>query len=381
MPDFLNVVKDVVFRSRSHHAIPVLDGPLTPNRRVTDGARVGGGSELAAPEDVVAGPHGVFVSSGNTVVRIGDDGESTEIVATLPAPAGGLALDAQGALHVCAGGSAVLRLGPGGTAEPVTPPSLSLTCALAIAVADGRLYVAEGSDARPPADWVWDWADQQARGRILAVDFASGTSEVLAAGLRWPAGLALATDGRSLLFTESWGHRVSRLHLSGPRAGSVEPVVPNLPGYPARIHPDGGDGYWVAMLGLRTHLLDFIVTQRGYMREMTRTVNPEYWIRPRLRPVTDLPFLAPMQGGGIIVLGRKRYSAPPLTYGLAVHIDAAGGQLESIHDREGGDYPGIVAVASQGQHLFVASKGGDAVVRVPAVQQPEVALIEQFAEI
>ncbi|MBI2963333.1 MAG: ATP-binding cassette domain-containing protein [Deltaproteobacteria bacterium] len=372
MKAILERLRRALRRDRARDAVPVLDGPLAPNDRITAGRRVAGNGAVEAPDDVLLAPDGaLYASCGRRVVRLprSRNGE-VATVATLPAAAGGLAASADGAVFVCVGGTAIRRLRPEGGSEAVALGA-DLRCALALAVHDGRLFIAEGSRDRAPEEWPRDWAEQSASGRILAVDLAGGRTEVLAEGLAYPAGLAVSHDRRSLFFTELVGHRVRKLALSASASLAIEPVAPNLPGYPVRIRRDPRGGYWVALLGLRTHLLDFIVSQPEYVREMVRTIDPEYWIRPRLRPVARLPFLAPLQGGGIVVLGRRRYSAPPQTYGLAIRIDDAGAAIESLHDREGGSHPGIVAAESDGETVYLASQGGDAVIAVAAAANAE----------
>lgn len=365
MADFLDVLKDVLFHNRSRHAIPVLDGPLTPNHRIAQGQALSADGGLIAPDDVLLGfQRELYVSSEDRVLRLTGHGWSeASLLTTLPGAAGALALDEDGSLYVCVDGTSVHRVRADGTTEPVTG-DLDLRSATSITVADNRLFITEGSREHSLDDWAVDWARRESAGLLHVVDLTTGTPEVLLSQLRYPAGVCVSHDGSWLLYTESWAHRVCRIPVGGPAAGA-QVLMPNLPGYPARIRRDPRGGYWVAVLGLRTHLLDFVVTQDRYMREMVRTVDPEYWIRPRLRPVTNLPFLAPLQGGGIVVLGRRRYSAPPQTYGLAIRIDDDGQILESVHDQEGGAYPGVVSVDAASDELVLASKGGDAVVALP----------------
>jgi ABC-type sugar transport system ATPase subunit/sugar lactone lactonase YvrE len=366
----LHRLRDALSRGGEPPSIPVLDGPLAPNQRISRGDVIAGGDSPLAPEDLLLAPDGaLYVASGSRVLRLSiAERAHPAVVGELPGAAGALAATDEGGIVVCVGGTSLRRLLSGNGSEAIAV-DVGLRCVRALAVRGRELFVAEGSRERGPDEWLLDWAEQTASGRILAVDLRSGRSEVLAEGLSYPAGLAVAHDGESLLFSELVRHRIRRLVLGRKSSAAIADVAPNVPGYPVHVRRDPRGGYWIGFLGLRTHLLDFIVTQREYVREMTSTMDREYWIRPRLRPVVKLPFLAPLQGGGIVVLGRRRYSAPPQTYGLAIRIDEGGAPIESVHDPEGGRFPGIVAVESDGERLYLASAGGEAIVAAPAAER------------
>lgn len=361
MGEVLELLKEAVFRNRSRHAVPLLDGPLAPDDRLAEAVEKAALLEIAEPDDLLVIDGVTYISSANTILRLSSTEAKTEVFATLAGHAGGLALDHRdGSIYACVDGSTIERITSRGETRPV-PGGSELRCALALEARGRYLYVAEGSQLYRPENWAHSWAQRDVSGRILQIDTDTGEQRELATALGYPMGLAFDNEGESLLFTESWAHRIRRLWLPERGHSSLEDVVPNLPGFPARIRRDPDGGWWVAVFALRTHLLDFIVTQKDYMREMAASVDCEHWIRPRLRPVTSLPFLAPLQGGGIMVLGRKRYSAPPATYGLVVRLDENARTVDSLHDHEGGRLPGIVAVTPNDGDLLLASKGGDAV--------------------
>ena len=60
-------------------------------------------------------------------------------------------------------------------------------------------------------------------------------------------GVCMAHDNHSVLFAETWGCRISRYWLDGPKAGTIEAVIPDLPGYPDNINR----GIAWNLLGLR----------------------------------------------------------------------------------------------------------------------------------
>ena len=61
--------------------------------------------------------------------------------------------------------------------------------------------------------------------------------------------MCVAHDSKSVLFAETWGCRVSRYWLEGPKAGTTEIVIADLPGYPDNINRGSRGTYWVALAG------------------------------------------------------------------------------------------------------------------------------------
>ncbi len=112
------------------------------------------------------------------------------------------------------------------------------------------------------------------------------------------------------------------------------------------------------------HRDQFVLAQDDYRREMMGTIEPDYWIRPDLRTINS--GLIPVQGGQIKKLGTVKPWAPPRSYGLVVRIDEDGDALESLHSRAGGTRHGVVSARQHGSTLYVASRGGDVVLRTEA---------------
>ena len=57
-----------------------------------------------------------------------------------------------------------------------------------------------------------------------------------------------------------------RYHLKGPKEGTTDIFLDNLPGLPDNISPNSrGDGYWVAFAHSRTWFTDYMV-QRPTLR-------------------------------------------------------------------------------------------------------------------
>jgi hypothetical protein len=179
---------------------------------------------------------------------------------------------------------------------------------------------------------------------------------MLIQGLAFPNGLLVDRD--SVIVAESWRHRVIR--LSG--GGAQEPILQKLPGYPARLAPAGDGGVWLALFAPRNRLIEFILLEDAYREQMMRDVPREYWIAPAL--TSGRSFLEPLQCGGVKTMGIHKPWSPSRSYGLVVKLDAQLRPVASFHSRANGSRHGITSVAEVGGRVFVASKGGNAILEI-----------------
>ena len=63
--------------------------------------------------------------------------------------------------------------------------------------------------------------------------------------LMFPNGICVTFDGQSILFAETFACRISRYWFDGPKAGTVEPVISDLPGLPDNINRASDGNYLV----------------------------------------------------------------------------------------------------------------------------------------
>lgn len=358
-PYWLSDVREFIFGGNGDgHAIPPLDAGLAPNDRLEHLERFAGAS-FPEVNDIVLSPHGdLFVATADGVVGY-RGGHRTLLVgaAELGGVPGAMLLQEDGRLLVCVAGLGIVAVSPGGAARALLSEVAGrpLRCATAIVAGrDGALYITQGSADHDFEQWVWDLMERNSTGRLIRCDTGGGRAEVLLDRLPYPNGLTLAGDGASLLLSLAWDHSILRYHLDGAASGRLETVATNLVGYPAAISP-AHEGYWLSIFALRTHLVEFLLTQHRFRGEMMRTIDPIYWVRPAIRTL-DLG-LEPTQGGGIKKLGRTKPWAPPRSYGLLARISDDGEVLESLHSRADGSRHGVVSARQYGDQLLICCKG------------------------
>lgn len=359
------ILKEILYRSRDRYAIPPMDGALHPNDALNQFMVVS--DSLQKPDDIAIDEAGVlYVSAQNRVIRLAGEGNKDQTVfAEFEAQVGGLNFHSDGRLMVCVDGKGLVLINGEGTRtwidksedRPIKCPTCATTGP------DGRLYMTEGSFNHEAKDWAYDLMEKVATGRLIRYDLERGTSEVLLSGLSYPHGLAITRDGRSLLITESWKHRVLSYPFDDIRSATQELVIPNLPGYPARIVPSAdGRCYWMSLFGMRTHLVEFVLTEDKFRKEMIKGIkNPEYWLAPSLSSGRD--FLEPLQGGAVKQLGIIKPWAPPRSYGLVIKLDEDLDPIKSFHSRPDGKRHGITGLREHHGELYVVSKGDNLILK------------------
>lgn len=354
-------LRQIFFRDAEQNAIPPMDGPLSPNDRLDACQPIG--EPVLDADDVVLGADGaIYVSSGRSVLRLaGEQFTERSVFAEFQADIGALASHPDGRLLVAVAGRGLAAVdGHGRTQWLSKIDSQALRCLTAITVAaDGTIFAVEGSARHLPADWSRDLMENNRSGRLVTAGPALDRARVLLRDLSYPHGITVADDGQSLWLAESWSHSVSRVPLRGDTEDRPKRVLRNLPGYPARVRPATGGGFWLCLFAVRTHLVEFVLREDDFRDEMMRTIEPRYWVAPSLSSGNDC--LEPMQIGSVKPLGIQKPWAPPRSYGLLARVDvhADGGceLAESLHSRVGGHYHGITACCETPQGLVIISKG------------------------
>jgi hypothetical protein len=223
------------------------------------------------------------------------------------------------------------------------------------------LVIANGSTEVRTADWKRDLMARGRSGSVWRIDLASGRAERIAAGLAFPSGLAIA--GTDVLVSEAWRHRV--LALAGPDA-SPRALLEDLPAYPGRMAPATGGGFWLSLFAPRNALVEFVLTEDGYRREMMATIDPAYWIAPAL--ASGRSFLEPIQGGARKKLNMLKPWSPSWSYGLVALCGADMHPRASAHSRADGKVHGVTSIAERDGILFAGAKGSGVIVAVDAAR-------------
>jgi len=338
------------FRGRAI-TIPPYDGAFKPNTALEE-AEVRLAQE--APDNLLlwAG-RPVFSASAAILALV--DGEAREL-ARFDAPVSALAALSDETLVVGLESGRLVLLG--GADDGRTFDRLGserLVSPTAIAVLDATtVVVAQGSARHAPSDWVVDLMEKRATGSVWKLDLASGQATALAKDLGWPSGVHVGRDG-AIHVSEAFAHRIVRLD-----AGRAKPVLTRIPGYPGRLSAARDGGFWLAVFAPRNRLIEFVLQEDRFRRDMLATVERQHWIAPALTSGTS--FLEPLQCGAVRTMGVHKPWAPSRSYGLAVRLDAALQPMQSFHSRSDGGRHGLTSVLETDNGVLATVKGAGLIV-------------------
>ncbi len=330
-----------VFRGRAI-TIPPLDGAFRPDTAL-DNAPVF--AELPEADNLCEAGGRLFASSGKNLYALAH-GEAPKLVETFAAEVTALAAAPDATLAVALDDGSLIEGG-----SPVALPK-GIACITALAYGhDGTLWLANGSDRHRASGWVADFMEKNSAGSVWRRARGGGFVRE-AEGLRWPYGLLPVAGGA--IVSESWRRRLVRVG-----GGGVEPVLKELPGYPARLSPAADGGAWLAIFAPCNRLIELVLQETHYRTDMMAEVPREFWIAPALS--SGRSFLEPLQCGGIRTMGVHKAWAPSRSYGLVARLGPDFAPLASLHSRADGRRHGTTSAIEIDGRLLVASKGGHAV--------------------
>jgi 2-keto-4-pentenoate hydratase/2-oxohepta-3-ene-1,7-dioic acid hydratase in catechol pathway/sugar lactone lactonase YvrE len=327
---------------------PALTGVLAPNQVLDQVERweVPGGTR---PEDVV------FDTAGRLYAGVEDgriwrwpatypDSGHAELFADTHGRPLGLEIDpTDGALVICDAYRGLLKADEAGhttvLADIYDGHRLKFANNAAVA-ADGTIYFSDSSTRFRIEHYKQDLLEHRPNGRVFRYRTSGTGLDLIADGLYFPNGVALAPDESFLLVAQTAGYDILRIPLIGQTAGQPEPFASNLPGLPDNMSPAGDDragggGYWVAFPSPRLPFVDRMMPHPAPRRVAARL--PE-----RLQPAAQ-------------------------RYGLVARIGPDGAILQTLHG-PAGSYREIVGVREHDGWLYLGSLAESAVgrVRIPS---------------
>ena len=276
-------------------AVPGSGTPYEMDNRLAQTQYIGLG-ELEGPEDVILDDDDNLYCGtrhGEIVRFLAPDYERSEIFAHVGGFPLGLAFDKDRNLISCVGAMGLYSIAPDRTVRKLTAEtSRSWTSVVDDArlrdpndcdiAPDGRIYFTDSTKRYDAHDWALDSIENRATGRLLVYDPKNGTTKTLLDGYRYTNGVCVAHDGKSIFFAESWACRVHRYWLEGPKAGTAECVIADMPGYPDNINRASDGTYWMAWLGMRTPSFDLALRHPGMRKRMTRRLPQDDWLFPNI---------------------------------------------------------------------------------------------------
>jgi len=316
-------------------------GPFAANDALTSLDRIAEGKGIG-PEDTVIGPAGWLYTgyADGRIVRInpieGAEAEATEIANTDGRPLG-MQFDASGNLIIADAVKGLLSLSPEGElsllTDSVDSKKMIFVDDLDIA-SDGTIWFSDASARFDLHDNLLDVVESRKTGRLLTYDPSTGVTKVELDELGFANGVALAADESFVLVNETFRYRVTRLWLTGSKAGQADTFIENLPAHPDNLSraPDGT--FWIALVAPRSAELD------------------------RLMPT---PFLRKM----LMRLPEAMRGALIQPFGWVIAVNETGEVIGNLQDPNG-HFGTITSVNEYGGYLYLGSLVEEALGRIPA---------------
>lgn len=335
--------------------IPPMDGALRPNNALDEAREIG---RIFAPDNLIAADGHVIFSSNQRLNKLESTGAisivasfESEITALAARPGGGFAIAFDdGRIHLLDE-----AFNTSTTIKAVGPGKLTCPTALLFSNAD-TLLVTQGSANTRPSQWARDLLEKGESGSLWRITLSSGVHVPVAERLSWPSGIATGS-GNAIVISESWKHRLVEIRENQRRT-----LVDKLPGYPGRLSPASGGGHLLALFAPRNRLIEFVLGEDDYRREMVAGVDPRFWIAPALSSGTD--FREPLQCGGVKTMGVHKPWSPSRSYGLLVRLDEKFQPAASYHSRANGTRHGITSAIELDGKVLTTSRGGNVVIEL-----------------
>ncbi|XP_029604259.1 adipocyte plasma membrane-associated protein isoform X3 [Salmo trutta] len=261
---------------------PLLEGPLAVNTRLQNGRRLFTG-QLHGPESFTADQEGnVYTGTvDGKLWRIHQ--ETLTLIAHM--------------------GQDLQECGAAGV-------QFAFLNGLEISSQTGIIYFTDSSSRWGRRHVKLEVIETNALGRLLTFDPASGRVGVLLDGLYMPNGIALSPDESFLLLAETSIGCVLRYWLKGPKAGTKEVILNNMPGYPDNIRLSDRGTFLVGLTTTRF---------RKLVPPFLDLIGPYPAVKRFLAKVVPLSW----------------YNMLLPRYGLVLELDAEGEVVGSLHDPTG----------------------------------------------
>ncbi|MEG9861736.1 MAG: SMP-30/gluconolactonase/LRE family protein [Parvularculales bacterium] len=229
------------------------------------------------------GPEGIaFDGAGRIYSGLGDgsiirvDGSDITTLANTGGRPLGVEFDADGQLIIADSEKGLLSMAPDGSLATLVDTyegeKMIFVDDLAIA-GDGKIYFSDATTRYHYGEEILEAFERRPTGRLFVYDPKDGSTRLLLDGLHFANGVALGPDDIFVLVNETFGHRIMRFWLNGPRAGKSDVFAENLPGFLDNITEAPGGGYWLAVVAPRTALLDALAPSPFLRKIVWRILN------------------------------------------------------------------------------------------------------------
>ena len=114
----------------------------------------------------------------------------------------------------------------------------------------------------------------------------------------------MTNDGKSFLFAETWGCRISRYWFAGPKQGAIEVVMPTCRDIPTTSTALRTEIIWCALVGMRSPALRPRAEDAAVPPAHGHRVAPDEWLFPNMNTGCVVKF--DLRAGSSSAVGSRR---------------------------------------------------------------------------
>ena len=293
-----------------------LTDPFLPNKLLQAATGIDLG-EHEGPEDATLGAdNAVYATTlDGAIVRV--QGSNVEVFSHVGGRPLGIESDADGALVIANAFIGLQRVDGDGTVTTLFGGEDAPVFANNLAIApDGMIYFTEASrkfGALAFSDTMeatlHDVMEHGGHGRVIAYDPATSQATVLLDDLAYANGIAISEAGDFLLIVEMNEYRILKYWLDGPRRGTSEVLIDNLPGFGDNLKTGLHGRFWLGFAAPRKAIVDRLAG-KPFLRKVVMRL-PKF-----LRPAAEqASHVIAFDGDGVILMNMQDPAAryPTLT--------------------------------------------------------------------
>ena len=324
--------------------MPELVGPLAPNRTLEACRRISEG-EILQPDKLLIDKAGRIYAGDKTgrILRLLPDGRGGYSLEVYAEPGGRpmeLDFDSNGNLIVANLEGSHFLINPDRESRRLpTLEGLPLGGAGVAVARDGVIYYGANMEAHgtEQTEAFMNMLAARPTSELRAFDPRTGEVTTLVGGLLLPVGVELSADQDYVAVAEFFAYRVTRYWLAGPKVGTSDRLIENLPGLVDGLASDGHGTFYLTMPAYRNPALDWL--------------HQHPWVKDQLAKI--LPLLLRI---GLV---------PSATPGLVLALDESGRILRSYQDPDGSVVSSVTAAEYHSGDLYLSSISGDWIARCP----------------
>lgn len=287
--------------------------------------------KISGPEEVALDKKGrVYAGTRDRkIMRLLPNGHLEVFAETKGRPLG-IKFDKDENLVVCDSNNGLLSIDTKGNIKVLATSAegvpFKFTNALDISE-DGTIYFTDASSKYGQNEYLYDLLESRPHGRFMAYNPTTGKTEVILKDLYFANGVALSLQEDFVLINETSRYRILRYWLKGPKVGTHDIFIDNLPGFPDNISSNGKGTFWLALFTVRNKTADMLHPIPFFKAQLTK-LPKLFWPKPKL-------------------------------YGLVLALDEKGIILKSLHDLTGKHLKEITSANEYGGFLYLGSLNND----------------------